>query len=191
MGADKALLPLGDGNFLTVALRNARAICPVPVIVGDPGRYREFGSVVEDRFKGCGPLGGIHAALSATRSEWNLVLSVDLPMMTPEFLRWLVGEAVAGDELVTVPRLHGRNETVCAVYRRSILPVVERALIAGDFKVGRILANVPVRYASDEEIVAAGFQEEIFRNVNTPDDYEWVKQHFSQAGVTATTDRRG
>lgn len=191
MGSDKALLPLADGNFLTVAVRNARAVCPSPVIVGDAARYGEFGMVVEDRFPGCGPLGGIHAALCATRCELNLVLSVDLPMMTPAFLCWLVREAVAGDTLVTVPRLHGRSETVCAVYRKSILPVVERALIAGDFKVGRVYADVPVRYVSEEEIGAAGFQEALFRNVNTPDDYDWVRKHFSEAGVTATEDRRG
>ncbi len=190
MRADKALLPLGDGNFLTVALRNTRSVCPGPIIVGDSILYSKFGAVVDDRFKGCGPLGGIHAALSATRCEWNLVLSVDLPMMTPEFLRWLVREAVGGDDLVTVPRLHGRSETVCAVYRKSILPFVEQALIAGDFKVGRIYSAVPVRYISENEIGAAGFQEDIFRNVNTPEDYEWAKRHFKEAAITADTDRR-
>ncbi len=191
MGADKALLPLSDGNFLTVALRNARSVCPDPIIVGDSIRYRKYGEVVEDRFTGCGPLGGIHAALYATRDEWNLILSVDLPMMTPEFLRWLVGEAVAGDKLVTVPRLHGRSETLCAVYRKSILPVVERALMAGDFKVGQIYSALPVRYVSEEEIGAAGFREDIFRNVNAPDDYDWVKRQLADAGITATSDRRG
>lgn len=191
MGADKALLPLGDGNFLTVALRNARAVCPGPVIVGDAVRYAGFGTVVEDRFPGCGPLGGIHAALCATQCEWNLVLSVDLPMLTPEFLRWLVREAVAGEKMVTVPRLHGRNEPVCAVYHKSILPVVERALIAGDFKIGRIYSDVPVRYISEEEIFAAGFSERIFSNVNTPEEYEQVRMHFTEDGITATTDRCG
>ncbi len=190
MGADKALLPLGDGNFLTVALRNARSVCSEPVIVGDSIRYGKFGTAVDDRFNGCGPLGGIHAALCGSRRDWNLVLSVDLPMMTPEFLHWLVRQAAAGDDLVTVPRLHGRSQTVCAVYRKSILPVVEQALIAGDFKVGRIYSAVPVRYISEEEIGAAGFQEDIFRNVNTPEDYEWAKRHFHETGTTTDTGKR-
>ena len=34
---------------------------------------RAYGDVIEDRFPGCGPLGGIHAALCATQSDLNLI----------------------------------------------------------------------------------------------------------------------
>ncbi len=33
----------------------------------------------------CGPLGGIHAALRATETDLNLILSVDMPLMTRNF----------------------------------------------------------------------------------------------------------
>ena len=175
MGADKALLSLGGESFLAIALRNAQAVCSKPAIVGEAARYAAFGRVVEDRFTGCGPLGGIHAALCATTSELNVILSVDLPLMVPDFLRWLVGQADGGEELITVPRIHGRCEPLCAVYRRATLPVVEQALREGDFKVDRIFGGVATRYAGDAEIRAAGFPDDIFRNVNTPEDYACVK----------------
>lgn len=191
MGADKAMLPIGDENFLSMALRNAGAICPSPVIVGDASRYASFGAVVEDRFKGCGPLGGIHAALCSSHTALNLILSVDLPMMTPDFLRWLVSKANAGEEQVTVPRLNGRCEPLCAVYRRRVLPVVERALQAGHYKVDRMFAEAPTRFVSEVEIRSAGFAADIFRNVNTPDEYEWVKQQVIEARVGEAEIRRG
>lgn len=177
MGADKALLRLGEKTLLEIALRNASTVTDNPVIVGEGARYVAYGPVVEDRFPGCGPLGGIHAALSATVSEWNLVLSVDIPLMSASFLRWLVDTAGSCDELVCVPRLNGRNEPLCALYRRPLLPVVEKALRDRQYKVDRIFGEAKTRFVPEAEIRAAGYSEEIFRNVNTPEDYEWVQKH--------------
>jgi molybdenum cofactor guanylyltransferase len=183
MGSDKALLNVGDETFLSIALRNAREISASPVIVGDAVRYAAFGEVVEDRFRGCGPLGGIHAALCASVTELNLILSVDLPMMKADFLRWLVDQAGATQEFATVPRFNGRPEPLCAVYRREVLPVVESALQAGRYKVGQIFSYVPTRFLSEVELLSAGFTADIFRNVNTPEEYEWAKSHRVAAEV--------
>jgi len=104
MGVDKALLPLGNENLLQRALRTASGVCANPVIVGDRDRYSSCGEVIEDRMPGCGPLGGIHAALCVTKSDRNLILSVDMPLMTPEFLIWLVSQSGVSDELAIVPQ---------------------------------------------------------------------------------------
>ena len=186
MGADKAFLPLGGDSFLSIALRNARTVSPEPLIVGEAARYAAFGMVVEDRFRGCGPLGGIHAALCATRTEWNLILSVDLPLMVPEFLGWIVNQAITGEQLVTVPRRNGRFEPLCAVYRRGAVQNIEQALRSGDFKVDAVFAKVPTRCLSEAAIQAAGFRDEIFRNVNTPEDYELVRRQLHESEFAGT-----
>jgi len=186
MGADKAFLPLGGDSFLSIALRNARTVSPEPLIVGEAARYAAFGMVVEDRFRGCGPLGGIHAALCATRTEWNLILSVDLPLMVPEFLGWIVNQAITGEQLVTVPRRNGRFEPLCAVYRRGAVQNIEQALRSGDFKVDAVFAKVPTRCLSEADIQAAGFRDEIFRNVNTPEDYELVRRQLHESEFAGT-----
>jgi hypothetical protein len=36
---------------------------------------------------------------------------------------------------------------------------------------------------TENEIQSAGFGEDIFRNVNTPEEYEWVKSHLIAAGT--------
>jgi molybdenum cofactor guanylyltransferase len=180
MGSDKALLSLGNENCLQRALRIVAAVCPKPVIVGDPARYASFGEVVADRMAGCGPLGGIQSALYVSRSDRNLILSVDMPLMTPEFLLWLVERSVDGAAMVTVPRAGGRPQPLCAVYRRELLPDIEKAIVSGEYKVDRMFAHLPVRYLPDSEICAAGFDEDIFANVNTPEDFELLKRHFAE-----------
>jgi len=172
LGKDKALLALGDRNFLQVALANAKAVCPTPIIVGSRSLYAAYGEIIEDRMSGCGPLGGIHAALSATMSDLNLVLSVDMPLMDSGFLKWLTNQAAENTVAVTVPESGGRLQPLCGVYHRAILPRIETALSTGRYKVDAVFADIPKRIISEDEMTSAGFATEIFRNVNTPEEYE-------------------
>src|SRR5271166_4565266 len=135
MGTDKALLQWNGENLLQNALSKAKEVSPAPMIVGSRARYSSYGDVIEDRFPDCGPLGGIHAALCATQTDLNLVLSVDMPLMTAGFLRWLVPLAASGEELAIVPEVQRRLQPLCAVYRRGAQCVIESALKRGDFKV--------------------------------------------------------
>jgi len=186
MGVDKALLPLGSENLLQRALRTAAGVCANPVIVGDRDRYSSYGEVIEDRMPDCGPLGGIHAALCVTRSDRNLILSVDMPLMIPKFLSWLVGVSSNSDILAIVPQAGGRNQPLCAVYHRAMLPVIEKALAAKEYKVDRVFTQVTTRYLKDSEIRAAGFDVVIFENLNTPEDYELLKRRFREETLTGS-----
>ncbi len=96
--------------------------------------------------------------------------------MTAEFLRWLVREAVAGDELATVPRRVVASSRCAPCIVEAMLPVVEQALTAGEYKVDGFLPKVPTRYVAEEEIRRGGIPDDIFRNVNTPEDFELLKR---------------
>jgi molybdenum cofactor guanylyltransferase len=191
MGHDKALLVLGQQNLLQLTLEKTSALATRPVIIGDRNKYAKYGEVIEDVIPGCGPLSGIHAALCATPSDRNLIVSVDMPLMTPEFLRWLLQLASTSDAIATVPQAEGRNQPLCAVYRRAARDVVEQALRAGEYKVGRLFTLLPTRSVPESEWTSAGFSPGIFRNINTPEDYEAVVgvvvdvPHASTAGTNS------
>ena len=172
MGSDKAMLPLGEQTLLQRALRVGSEVAPRVRIVGPRSRYGLFGEVVEDIYEACGPLGGIHAALSATHTDLNLVLSVDMPLMTPEFLRWLVDQADRSHELITIPEADGRQQPLCAIYRKQAVDAIERTLKSGQYKIGRLFDQVPTRIITEQEIADAGFSPAIFRNVNTPEEFQ-------------------
>ena len=174
MGSDKALLPIGGMNLLEIAVAKLREVSPRIVIVGSRERYAQYGDVIEDIIPACGPLSGIHAALSTTRSELNLILSVDMPLMPPDFLRWLTQTAASGDELATVPEARGRTQPLCSVFRRAAIAQVENALRTGEYKVDRLFSILPTRLVAEIDWRAAGFLPDIFRNLNTPEEYEAV-----------------
>ena len=171
MGADKALLDFGDMSLLQCALQTAAAVTENVYIVGARERYASFGEVIEDIYPGCGPLSGIHAALTATCTDLNLILSVDMPVMTAEFLSWLVQQADQTKELIVVPNAAGGLQPLCATYRRSVAELAAQALLEGDYKIGHLFSRASTHVIAENEIVAAGFSPEIFQNVNTPEEY--------------------
>ena len=131
MGRDKALLVLPTGEtLLDRALRLAKSVSEMVRVVAPNARYSEIAGapVVEDIYPACGPLAGIHAALSASATELNLVLGVDCPLVTPELLRFLVRVAAGTDKLATVPRVQGHLHNVCAVYRREFVKIGDAVL---------------------------------------------------------------
>jgi molybdopterin-guanine dinucleotide biosynthesis protein A len=171
MGVDKALLRLGERSLLERALEMVSALASCSYIVGLKARYSSFGETIEDIYPGCGPLSGIHAALTATSTDLNLILSVDMPLMTPEFLRWLIEKSRASEEWIVLPEIAGGPQPLCAIYRRRVAAVAGEVLRAGDYKVARLFDRVSTRIVTEPEIFAAGFSPEIFRNINTPEEY--------------------
>lgn len=179
MGSDKAQLAFGRETLLERALATAAAATDEVRIVGSRQRYGSFGNVIEDIYPNCGPLGGIQAALSSTATDVNLVLSVDMPMMTSAFLLWLVARARSVSELIVVPDAAGSPQPLCAVYRRAVLQTAEQALQRGDYKVGRLFSQVPTLLIPEREIVANGFSPDIFQNINAPEEYESLLRRLS------------
>ena len=180
MGQDKAFVTWEGSTLLNRALEATQAVASVACIVGAREKFAPYGSVVEDVFRDRGPLGGIHAALSSTDQELNLILAVDLPLVTPALLSFLIECAQDERNVATVPRLDAGWEPLCAVYRREFAEVAEGALKRGQNAIHRLLEDEiersgvrsGIRAIEERELVSAGFPALMFRNINTVMDLE-------------------
>lgn len=180
MGADKALLELGGQTLLARALDVAKQVTRQVSLVGDRNRFAAFATVIEDVYPGRGPLGGIHAALMSTATELNLMLAVDLPFIGADFLRYLMQEAGRANAVVTVPRGGGFLQPLCAVYRKEFGETAQNSLRAGKNKIGPLLDEVKTRVIEPEQLREAGFSMEMFRNLNTPAEWEAALREFGK-----------
>ena len=141
-------------------------------IVGDTAKFSAFAPVVEDVFPGCGPLGGIHAALRVSKAELNLILAVDVPFVSFALLQFLMAHARNSGASVTVPRINQGWQPLCAIYRREFADAAETALRAGRYRIDALFDQVQVQVIAEEALEAAGFSSNIFRNLNTKEDLE-------------------
>ena len=189
-GTDKVFLEFDGQTLLDRALALMSTVCDRVAIVGEPSKFTKYGSskygslkygskksrsskyesVVADIFPGCGPLAGIHGALLHSSAELNLMLAVDMPFVSQELLAFLFAEAEKSAAIVTVPRSGKGLQPLCAVYRSDFSTVAEKALRAGKYKIDALFSSVSVRVIEEGELTAAGFSEQSFFNVNTPQD---------------------
>jgi molybdopterin-guanine dinucleotide biosynthesis protein A len=178
MGKDKASITLGGRTLLERALATARGVTAEVRVVGDPAKFASLASTVEDVFLDCGPLGGIHAALRASRAELNLILAVDVPFVSSALLQYLVTRARSSDSVVTVPRVNQRRQPLCAVYRRAFADIAERALQDGRYKIDALFDPSSTQVVEEGDLEAAGFSPRMFRNLNTLEELEQASQEI-------------
>lgn len=173
MGTDKAFIEFEGHTLLERALSLARLVTPDVRIVGAREKFAPFAPVVEDIFRERGPLGGIHAALRASKTELNFMLAVDMPFVSKIFLQYLTREArTATGAMVIVPLGAGRRQPLCAVYRLRFADVAEQALLAGRNRIDSLFDMVETRVIGEDELDHAGFSSAIFSNLNTPEELE-------------------
>ena len=180
MGRDKALLEHQGARLIARVAVSVNEAAGAVALIGDPAKYRDFGYPVHpDKLTGCGPLAGIHSALSVTEADWNLVVACDMPDVEPGFLRRLLELAEsAGADCLLPAGDSGRPEPLCAVYHRRGLPKIQKALESGVRKVLDGLIGLRMEVV---RIEGAG----PFRNINTPE--EWVE--YTHAQLSKTRDR--
>ena len=103
MGVNKALLEFDGRPLIEYAKSILESICVQVFILGQRNLYGRFGQCYEDVYPDCGPLGGIHAALLNSPTEFSLITAVDTPFIKAEFLDYLVERAVNSPAMVTAP----------------------------------------------------------------------------------------
>ncbi len=175
MGADKALLALGEHTLLERAIAClAPHAAPVRLACGERERYREFGlALVCDRIAGAGPLAGLEAGLAAASESgpggYVCVLAVDMPRADAELVARLLARARADDLDACLLASAGGPEPLCAVYHTRLLPRVRAALDAGERKVTSFLAPEFGAHPARVAHVAAPASDAAV-NLNTPAD---------------------
>ena len=91
MGTNKALLELNGSTVLNHMVKAIRpAVSRIVVAAGsNEALYSVWGDegleCIQDVYPGKGPLAGLHAALSASRTDWNLVSACDMPLLQTSF----------------------------------------------------------------------------------------------------------
>lgn len=167
MGTDKAGLATDGVALAERAARMLERLCEPVALVGSAERHGHFGwPVLVDEVPGCGPLGGIVTALTASTADWNLILACDMPSVTVEFLEALCRRAENGDSECVVPcGPSGRMEPLCAAYRKECHGKLRAAIRERARKTSDVVQSL----RCDVWKVESGA---LFRNVNTPDEWE-------------------
>ena len=165
MGRDKALLDFAGQPLWQRQLETLRRLSPERLMVSGPPR--DGCDTIADEIENAGPLAGVAAALRKCASLHLVVLAVDLPLVTTDFLRSLL--ARCSDEKGVVPLGPEFFEPLAAVYPSACAVPAAAALRRGDFSMQHFVqAAITANLLAPRKLSSA--EAELFANLNTPAD---------------------
>lgn len=183
MGQNKALLRLGNGTFIGHVIRRMQSITDeLLLITNSPDEYKHLGiTTYKDIIPNAGALGGIHAGLTYASHQTVICVGCDNPFLMSNLLTYLV--SVLGEYDAVMPYTHKEpssyNEdtqitlqTLCAVYSKCCLPIIEQMLNESDLRVHALQERANVLTLAPEIWKTYDPEGYSFFNVNTPEDFE-------------------
>jgi len=162
MGIDKALLPWRGGTLLDHMRHTLGTVANTVRAVGS--------AELPDRRPDRGPVEGIATALAATTTTNNLIVAVDLPYLETKFLQYFV-TAINESETGLVTCTVSGQTPLCLGIRRDRFTRIENYLESGGRSLHGLIGTLDHDTVSEARLIQAGFTSEVFRNLNTPDDY--------------------
>src|SRR5687768_17312199 len=178
MGTSKALL-LFDGEPLIVhVVATLKRLFDDVVVVASPGQDLPSMPVtlVRDEVAYQGPVGGLCYGLKAATQEICFVTACDSAFLSPALISHLVDRSAAWD--VVVPHWQGRFQPLHAVYRRSVLPLLEAQLARGELRPVSLFDRVRTLRIDEEEVRRFDSDGWSFFNMNSPADYEQALERW-------------
>ncbi|MFZ5759564.1 MAG: molybdenum cofactor guanylyltransferase [Thermodesulfobacteriota bacterium] len=169
-GGNKALALLeGRPLIAHVADVLASVFTELLLVTNTPESYRFLGwPMAADIRPGQGPLAGIQAALRTMATDQACVVACDMPRIRADLLTLLAGQP--GNWDVALPWLASGPEPLCAVYRKSCLPVIDDQLGKGQGAIYLALDQLCLRRVTAAEIVPLCGDLSLLRNINRQED---------------------
>jgi molybdenum cofactor guanylyltransferase len=137
MGTDKALLELAGRPLIEHAVRKLRRVCMDVRILSGNSAFAAYAPLLPDRHPGCGPIGGMEAALAHSVFDWTLFLPVDLPLLPTAFLEHWVRATVAEEQhglRLALFTVSGVPQPTLLMIHRDAASYIGRAVERGDYK---------------------------------------------------------
>ena len=189
MGANKALMQLGDDSLIAHVIRRMRRVVDeLLLITNSPTEYVHLdvpmhGDIIPDT----GALGGIYTGLTHASHDAVLCVACDSPFLEPKLLAYLA--SVLGEYDAVMPYTQSetpadRNDvqitlqTLCAAYSKRCLPIIESMLRDSELRVHALQERAHIKRISPEVWQDLDPEGMSFFNINTPEDFESADSHI-------------
>ena len=189
MGQNKALLQLGEDLLIEHVIRRMRSVTDeLLLITNAPAEYVHLGLPMHnDMIPDAGALGGIYTGLTHASHNVGVCVACDSPFLEPKLLSYLI--SILGEYDAVMPYTYSRDkdigvtnpshsdnqitlQTLCAVYAKRCLPVIEQMLNEPDLRVHALQERANVLTLAPEIWKTYDSKGHSFFNVNTPEDFE-------------------
>lgn len=113
------------------------------------------------------PISGVYTALNHSKTDWNMILSCDLPLLKSNVLEKIWEKAEKEFDAI-IPYVNSKHQYTCALYNKKCLPTIKSNIDSGFYSIHNIVKEI-----NSSDIIFKN--ETAFFNMNTRKDYEKIK----------------
>jgi len=164
MGIDKSKLEYHGKTFLDIAISNLSEVADQVLLISNHEAISGV-EVYSDLVENIGPLGGLHTGLSYSNNPTNIVMACDMPLLNPFVLKEMILNTPKNSDGM-VPYLQDKPQLLCAVFHKSIHPLLIKSIDSGTRKVMEFVEILEI-YKWEVPVM----HRHCFKNINTRMDY--------------------
>ncbi|WP_100614765.1 molybdenum cofactor guanylyltransferase [Confluentibacter citreus] len=164
MGTDKGFLLFNGKSFMQHSIDALKPFVESIMIVSNNKDYDIFGlKRIDDAIENAGPLAGIYSGLKESKTDYNLVLSCDIPLINSNILQKLI-DAIDDDSGIIQIESQGKAMPLIALYKKQCEPIFLKLLNEGELRL-----QYAVNQCNVKNVVLNEEETCFTQNINTPE----------------------
>lgn len=190
MKFDKQFLVIDNERLMHKVIKNLeRHFKEIIIVTNKPEQYENSKyTIICDDIKNVGPLGGILAGLSKSKSKYSYIVACDMPNIDNYYINYLKNKIVEDlnterEYSVYISNIKGRFQFFHGFYKTSLKDNLYAYIYNEKSKSIRSFLNsqnIKVNVIHDEEFKQEGFNEDIYINLNTQED---LKKYIGKSHI--------
>lgn len=174
MGFDKQCIMLNGKLLIENQIKVLKNIFSEIIVVSNkPELYKNYDcTIIVDQLRDFGPMGGIHAGLTAAKSQFSYFVACDMPYINQAYILHMlniIGKENPNTQAI-ITRFGHWLEPFNAFYSKSAISVFEQAYNEKTKKISKALEEIKVRYIEEAEARSFSPDWSMFANINTQED---------------------
>lgn len=182
MGFDKQFLKIDKRRLMdNIINKLKKEFDEIIIVTNKPEHYIGLGhKITVDILKDKGPLGGIHAGLNISSSQYALVMACDMPNANIDYIRYMKAY-VEGDGCTT--NFGDWIEPFCSFYSKDIIPDIEKYLKTKKRSINDLLKILDINYIEENQARRFSPNWDMFLNLNTKEDLDDYLERYEEGYI--------
>lgn len=172
MGFDKQFLEVNQKRLMNIVVEDLEEeFDEIIIVTNKPEEYIGFNhKIITDKIVGMGPLSGIHAGLTESKSKYAFVIGCDMPNINIDYIRYMKESINSYDVEACITKHKDGIEPLYGFYSKNIIGKIEKYLLEDKRAIYRFLKTLKVNYIEEDKAKDYTNDLDMFLNLNNKED---------------------
>ena len=172
MGFDKQLLKIDERRLMDSLIHKLhKEFEEIIIVTNRPELYLGLSHIItRDILKDKGPLGGIHAGLNKSSSQYAFVVACDMPNINMEYVQYMKSQLRGPDSMGCVTEFGDWIEPFSGFYSVEFIQYIEKYLETNRRSINGLIEDFDITYIKENHARKFSPNWDMFLNLNTKED---------------------